>query len=157
MSERKIVRYLKNGEMSFYNRGKRIAEIGIKICEFCYQEKGLGRCILSLFLKELFSMGFQKIILDTDLENTRAQHVYELLGFRKVRVRKDSWVNQIGEPRSSIDYELTETDFTPFFIKKIRVSKGCSQISYWQIAQRQDSFCDFEETLENLSMPFCPQ
>ena len=44
-----------------------------------------------------------------------------------------------------------------FIIIKIRVSKGCSQISYWQIAQRQASFCDFEETLENLSMPFCPQ
>ena len=123
MPERKIVHYLKNGGMSFYNRGERIAEIGIKICEFSYQEKGLGRCILSLFLKELFSMGFQKIILDTDLENTRAQHVYELLGFRKVRVRKDSWVNQIGEPRSSIDYELTKTDFTPFSLKRFECQK----------------------------------
>lgn len=103
------------GEMSFYNRGERTAEIGIKICEFRYQEKGLGRCILSLFLKELFSMGFQKIILDTDLENTRAQHVYELLGFRKVTIHKDSWVNQIGEPRSSVDYELTETEFKPVY------------------------------------------
>ena len=43
------------------------------------------------------------------------------------------------------------------FLYKIRMSKGCSQISYWQIAQRQDSFRDFEETLESLSMPFRPQ
>ena len=63
----------------------------------------------------MFSRGFRKIILDTDLENTRAQHVYELLGFRKVTIHKDSWVNQIGEPRSSVDYELTETEFKPVY------------------------------------------
>lgn len=33
--------------------GSGVAEIGIKICESDYQEKGQGRVILSLFIKEL--------------------------------------------------------------------------------------------------------
>ncbi len=36
---------------------------------------------------------------------------------------------------------------------KIRVSKGGSQLSCWQIAQSRDCFCDFGRKLENLSLP----
>jgi len=36
---------------------------------------------------------------------------------------------------------------------KIRVSKGGSQLSCWQIAQSRDCFCDFGRKLVNLSMP----
>lgn len=35
-----------------------------------------------MLIEELFSMGYEKIILETNLKNTRAQHVYERLGFR---------------------------------------------------------------------------
>lgn len=59
-------------------------------------------------------MGYRKIILDTDLNNTRAQHVYEKLGFRKVKVSIDSWINQIGEKCSVVYYELYEKDFVNF-------------------------------------------
>ena len=52
-----------------------------------------------------------KIVLDTNVKNTRAQHVYEKLGFRKVRTRIDDWRDQLGELQSSIDYELTAEDF----------------------------------------------
>ena len=51
--------------------------------------------------------GYEKIILDTNVKNTRAQHVYEKLGFKKVRTRIDAWKDQHGELQSSIDYELT--------------------------------------------------
>ncbi len=44
------------GEMSYYNLGDNIAEIGIKICEPDYQEKGMGRIILSMLIGELFNM-----------------------------------------------------------------------------------------------------
>ena len=54
---------------------------------------------------------YQKIILDTNLKNERAQHVYEQLGFRKVQVRENSWRNQLGELQSSVDYELLPDDF----------------------------------------------
>ena len=95
----------------YYNLGNNIAEIGVKICDTDYQDKGLGRVVLSMLIHELFSMGFAKIILDTNLKNVRAQHVYELLGFQKVRVNENSWTNQVGELQSSVDYELVSENF----------------------------------------------
>ena len=108
------------GEMSYYNKGNHVAEIGIKICDPTYQEKGLGRVILSLLIHELFSLGYSKIILDTDLKNTRARHVYEKLGFHRVQVNENSWKNQLGELRSSVDYELRPDDFIDFSNKKVK-------------------------------------
>lgn len=102
------------GEMSFRNQGGGSVEIGIKICEAVYQEKGIGRKALSLFIQSLFDMGFSKIILDTNLKNTRAQHVYELLGFQKTGVRIDSWRDQLGSLQSAVDYELTKEHFHSF-------------------------------------------
>lgn len=102
------------GEMSFRNQGNGSVEIGIKICEAVYQEKGIGRKALSLFIQSLFDMGFSKIILDTNLKNTRAQHVYELLGFQKTGVRIDSWRDQLGSLQSAVDYELTKEQFHSF-------------------------------------------
>lgn len=67
--------------------------------------------VLSMLIGELFSMGYLKIILDTNVKNLRAQHVYELLGFHKVRVNKDSWINHVGEIQFSVDYELVIDKF----------------------------------------------
>ena len=102
------------GEMSFSVRDNRTAEIGIKICNPDYREKGLGRIVLSMLIHELFFMGCEKVVLDTNLENRRAQHVYELLGFEKKRVNIDSWTDQLGRPQSSVDYELTPERFRDF-------------------------------------------
>lgn len=99
------------GEMSFYIYEGKKAEIGIKICNSDYQEKGLGRIILSMLIEDLFHMGYELIFLDTNLKNTRAQHVYELLGFKKVAVHKNAWLNQLGEPQTTVDYELQVSDF----------------------------------------------
>ncbi len=99
------------GEMSFYvYEGKKV-EIGIKICNSDFQGKGLGRVILSMLIEKLFSMGYELIFLDTNLKNTRAQHVYELLGFKKIAIKENSWKNQLGELQTSIDYELRASDF----------------------------------------------
>ncbi|MBR3382247.1 MAG: GNAT family N-acetyltransferase [Clostridia bacterium] len=108
------------GEMNYRNSGGRIAEIGVKICESEYQNKGLGRIILSVFIKKLFSMGYGKIVLDTNLNNLRAQHIYELLGFRRIRVNHDSWTDQLGELQSSVDYELTPQFFRDRSADKLR-------------------------------------
>ncbi len=105
------------GEMSYCNQGNNIAEIGIKICNTDYQEKGLGRVILSMLIGELFSMGYTKIILDTNLKNTRAQHVYEMLGFHKIKINENSWTNQVGEVQSSVDYELFHENFVDWTVK----------------------------------------
>lgn len=104
------------GEMSYCNRGNNIAEIGIKICEPDFQEKGLGRVILSMLISQLFAMGYGKIILDTNLKNTRAQHVYEMLGFQRVRINENSWTNQVGEVQSSVDYELVHENFVDWSV-----------------------------------------
>lgn len=100
------------GEMNYRNMGDLIAEIGIKICESSEQTKGYGTRLLSMLISVLFcDQGYEKIILDTNLKNTRAQHVYEKLGFKKLRINSDSWRDQLGRPQSSVDYELTKADW----------------------------------------------
>ncbi|MDD2433865.1 MAG: GNAT family protein [Bacilli bacterium] len=101
------------GEMAFYPKDKDV-EIGIKICESNYQNQGYGRTILSLLIAYLFEIGYTKIVLDTNLTNLRAQHVYESLGFKKLRVNKDSWHDQLGKAQSSVDYELVAKDFVDY-------------------------------------------
>jgi len=113
-SKRRLIIEYKNvliGEMSFYVYENEEYELGIKICEAKYQEKGLGKIILSMLIEELFNRGAKLIFLDTNLKNKRAQHVYEALGFKKVAVNIDSWKNQLGELQSSVDYELVRNDF----------------------------------------------
>lgn len=99
------------GETNFsVYEGKKV-EIGIKICNPNFQEKGLGRVILSMLIEELFRRGYELIFLDTNLKNARAQHVYELLGFKRTAIHENSWKNQLGEPQTSVDYELRASDF----------------------------------------------
>lgn len=70
---RLIIEYndVRIGEMSFYVFENHRYEIGIKICESDYQEKGIGRVVLSMLIEELFRMGANVIFLDTNLKNTR--------------------------------------------------------------------------------------
>ena len=102
------------GEACYRKVGEAIVEIGIKICETDCQNRGLGRVILSMLISWLFEQGFEKIVLDTNLTNLRAQHVYESLGFQKLRVNIDSWTDQLGNKQSAVDYELTEDNFIDF-------------------------------------------
>ncbi len=103
------------GEMNYRNQGNGVCEMGIKICRADQQNKGLGKRILSLFIQGLFrEQGYQIIRLDTNLLNTRAQHVYEQLGFRRLRVNPDAWTDQLGRPQTSVDYELVESDFISY-------------------------------------------
>ncbi|MGI5878485.1 MAG: GNAT family N-acetyltransferase [Christensenellales bacterium] len=101
------------GEMNYRNKGSGTAEIGIKICDFAQQNKGYGTTLLTMFIDALFTYyGYEKIILDTNVKNRRAQHVYERkLGFRCLGTREHSWLDQLGEPQYSIDYELAKEDW----------------------------------------------
>ena len=102
------------GEMCYIKEDYETVEIGIKICDLQYQNKALGKVILSMFIRSLFNMRYKKIKLSTMLNNKRAQHVYKKLGFCEVRINKDCWKDQLGELQSSIDYELKEEDFIEF-------------------------------------------
>lgn len=117
-NHRRLIIELENipiGEMNYRNVGESTAEIGIKICDFSKQNKGYGKIILSMLISSLFdNMGYNKIILDTNANNKRAQRVYEELGFRKLRVRENSWRNQLGELQSTVDYEMYQEDFVNF-------------------------------------------
>jgi len=98
--------------MNYRDIGGKTAQIGIKICDFSKQNRGFGTQLLKMFIRELFSTyGFEKIALDTNLKNTRAQHVYEKLGFRKVKVEYSSWKNRLGELRSQVYYELCRDEW----------------------------------------------
>lgn len=101
------------GEMSYSLVSEHVAEIGIKICDFNLQNKGAGTQCIRMLIRYLFeAQGVHKIILDTNLKNTRAQHVYEKLGFRKIAVRKDAWADQHGELQTFMDYELPVTEWS---------------------------------------------
>ena len=104
------------GEMNYRNKGNGTAEIGIKICDFREQGKGYGTLSLKLLISSLFTVGYTKIVLDTNQNNIRAQHVYEKLGFQKLRINHNSWRNQLGQLQSSVDYELLPSQFNSFSI-----------------------------------------
>ena len=125
-TEEEVVKGLGNGcmvieendrmidECNYRNVADGVAEIGIKICETDCQNRGIGRKVLSMLIDWLFRNGYSQIVLDTNLTNKRAQHVYESLGFRKVRTNMDSWKDQLGRLQSSVDYELIEKDFVRY-------------------------------------------
>jgi len=101
------------GEMNYRNIGDKTAEIGIKICDFDEQNKGYGTILLSMFIDALFRYyGYEKIVWDTNVKNTRAQRVYETkLNATRLRVNENAWQDQLGEWQSSIDYEIKKSDW----------------------------------------------
>lgn len=103
------------GETSYRSVGSDTAEIGIKICDFSMQDKGLGKVLLSMLIGSLFNeYGYKRIVLDTNLNNKRAQHVYEELGFKKTGVRMNCWRDQLGVLQSAVDYDLYPDGFISF-------------------------------------------
>ena len=103
------------GETSYRRVSEDTAEIGVDICNPTMQEHGYGRVFLSMLFSELFDrLGFERIILDTNADNTRAQHVYELLGFQRVRVRPNAYPNDQGIWQTAVDYALQKSDFVNF-------------------------------------------
>ncbi|HHU20620.1 MAG TPA: N-acetyltransferase [Bacilli bacterium] len=102
------------GEMNYRVLGNKSVEIGIKICHFSEQNKGYGKILLSMLIKELFERGFKTIVLDTNLNNLRAQHLYEKIGFRKTGTRTNAWKDQLGIFQSAVNYEMTEGELVDF-------------------------------------------
>ncbi len=122
LSQRCIIEVdnIRVGEMSFRIK-ENYADIGIKICDASFQNRGYGRNLLRMLIKYLFTddsinneVKIDKIILDTDFENKRAQHVYESIGFRKVRVIKNAWKDQLGEMRTCVCYEMLFDDYIKY-------------------------------------------
>jgi RimJ/RimL family protein N-acetyltransferase len=99
------------GELSV-KKDKNEAEIGIKICQSNYQNKGLGSKVLRILMRDLFiQQGITKISLNTMIENTRAQKVYERLGFQKISIEHDVFIDQLGNKRSAVFYHICKEDY----------------------------------------------
>ena len=112
------------GELN-YILNEDYAEIGIKIWDTSYQNNGYGKSLLKMLINFLFTdkkinnaLSLKKIKLDTNLNNKRAQHVYEEIGFKKVATNIDAWKDQLGNLQSSIDYELSRDDYKKLYGKK---------------------------------------
>lgn len=107
------------GELSYRIKGGGAAYPGWKICDFDYQNKGYGPQIIKLLFEFIFSdeeinskVPIDRIVWDTMLENRRAQYIYEdKIGARKIQIKEDSWQDQLGNWRSSVDYEISKEEF----------------------------------------------
>ncbi|MFW6319283.1 MAG: GNAT family N-acetyltransferase [Bacillota bacterium] len=103
--------HLPIGEMHYTIEAEK-ATLGIKICDATKHNKGLGTTILKRMIAHLFSAyPVNYIWLDTMIENTRAQHVYESLHFEKINILKDAWKDQLGNLRTAIEYKLTRETY----------------------------------------------
>ena len=103
------------GEMNYGPNDENSAWLGVKICDLSQQERGYGKIYLSMLIRWLFdTAGYQRVTVDTNLHNKRAQHVYQRLGFKRVDVRENTWTGQLGEPQTFLDYQLVPEDFVDF-------------------------------------------
>lgn len=97
---------------------ERVSEMGIKICEPEYQNHGYGTTLLKMLITYLFTdaelnskFKIDKIVLDTNTNNKRAQKVYEQkLGFRTLGT-EPSWVDENGVQQYQIMYDMTREAF----------------------------------------------
>ena len=106
------------GEMS-YGIGDGFSEVGWKLCDENFQNKGYGTKIINKTFEFIFNdkkindaVNIEKIIWDTNLNNKRAQKVYEdKVHAIRVKVEKDAWEDQNGELQSSVLYEMPRERF----------------------------------------------
>ncbi|MCM1130297.1 MAG: ribosomal protein S18-alanine N-acetyltransferase [Roseburia sp.] len=59
-----------------------------------YQSKGYGTRALATFLDELVPLGLNNVSLEVRQSNKKAIHVYEKLGFKTIRVKKEYYKNK---------------------------------------------------------------
>ena len=91
-----------------------IAEIGVKICLSEYQNRGYGKKLLSMLISELFKRGAEKIVLGTNYKNRRARQVYSRIGFEETEIRRDGWIDQLGDLQTTVFCELLPENFVSF-------------------------------------------
>ena len=107
------------GELNYKIGDDGAAYPGWKICDLDSQNKGYGSKIIMMLFEFIFTdedinskFPIEKIVWDTMLENKRAQHVYEdKIGAKRTGILKDAWIDQLGNPRSAVLYEIGKEDF----------------------------------------------
>lgn len=107
------------GELGYRIKGDGAVYPGWKVCDFDYQNQGYGPQIIKLLFEFLFTdeninskFPIDRIIWDTMIENKRAQYVYEhKIKARKIAIKENSWQDQLGNWRSSVDYGISREEF----------------------------------------------
>lgn len=107
------------GELSYRIKDDGMAYPGWKICDSKYQNHGYGPKIINMLLEFLFTNNeinkvfpIKEVKWDTMLENKRARYVYEYkIKARKIGTNKNSWKDQLGNRRSSVDYSISREMF----------------------------------------------
>ncbi len=107
------------GELNYRIKDDGSVYPGWKICDLDYQNQGYGTEIIKILFKFLFSdeninskFSVDRITWDTMLENKRAQYIYEKkIHARKIGIKENAWKDQLGNLRSSVEYEITREDF----------------------------------------------
>lgn len=98
------------GEMHYRKQSDTCIEIGIKICDMRFHNKGWGKKLLSLFIQELFKDKLcTTIVVNVAKKNKIARHVYERLGFKTKNSQKETANN-----KTTIEYELTLNNFVNY-------------------------------------------
>jgi RimJ/RimL family protein N-acetyltransferase len=107
------------GELNYKIKDDNAVYPGWKICDLNYQDKGYGPKMIKMLFEFIFTdsninskFPIDRIVWDTMLENKRAQHVYETkIGAKKIGIQENAWKDQLGNWRSTVDYEITRQDF----------------------------------------------
>ncbi len=103
------------GEMHYRKKEDFCAEIGIKICNSAFHNKGYGKKFLSLLINDLFATHLYKTVqVNVAKKNDIALAVYEKLGFKPISDSACVSKKYKNRKTGSIRYELNESDFINF-------------------------------------------
>ncbi len=84
------------GEVNYKVRG--IYEFGIKLIPD-FQNKGLGKKVLTLFFDYLYYIGAKDLTADVLVSNKRAIKLYSSIGFKVIEEKKGGWIDPDGTAR----------------------------------------------------------
>ena len=77
-----------------YRKGARVAGIETISVDPCYQGKGIGQKLLIAAELEMYHRSINRVRLEVSLGNMPAIRLYEKLGFRRILILKNYYMNQ---------------------------------------------------------------
>ena len=93
-------------------------DVDIKLCDFAYHNKGYGSQLLDMIVGYVFGdkainekMKIQRIGINANVRDDRAQRVCEKVAFRKMDIRVNVLKDPQGIWQSFIHYELTREGY----------------------------------------------
>lgn len=95
------------GEFCYRQVRQDVWTFDLKIGQIEQQGRGYGRLGLSAGLKRIFeNTQAKKIEISVASDNVKALSLYTTMGFKKISILRDSWVDQCGKDRDSVILEF---------------------------------------------------